>query len=407
MSKPLKIEHLGARGDGVAHDDQGKAHYFPFTAPGDTVDTSGEILSRGKVYQKPACIHFGICGGCALQHVSDDIYADWLGDRITQALAQHDLVAQMEAPHISKPGTRRRAAFQARFVQGRLVLGYSIERSNDVIDLQECPVLDPWLFSLLTPLRRFLQKYLKAKAAARLELTRTNTGCDLLLDMVLDDGDLQTRAALSTLAEELHLARLSLKRGEGAADVIVQRRLPFLRFGDVPVILPPGAFLQATVEGEAALVNAVLKGVSGAKSVADLFCGVGTFTFPLSQSAKVHAVEGWKPALDAMNAAGATTRGIALTHRDLFRRPFSAKELAAFDAVVFDPPRAGAKAQAEQLALSEVPVIVAVSCNPNTFARDAAELVQGGYALEWVKPVGQFLWSREVELVARFVRKSK
>lgn len=402
---PLIIAHLGARGDGVAIAADGKAVYVPFAAPGDHVSTEGEIIERGAHYKQPECPHFGACGGCALQHVDAQSYEVWLQDRIRQALHQHGLSCDILKPHISPPAARRRAAFQARWDKGQLHLGYSKPRSHDVIDLTACPVLKPELLQVLAPIKALLQKHLDRRASARLELTMTATGVDALLEAPFDATEAVFRQELSEFAENLRLCRFALRGADGLVDVIVQRRLPFIRLSDVPVVLPVGAFLQATEDGEKALVETVCEAVGAdAKRILDLFSGIGTFSFPLAAIGNVHAVEGWRDALDAMNQAGATQKAISFEHRDLFRRPMALKELNTYDAVVFDPPRAGAKAQAPILAQSMVQKVVAVSCNPNTFARDAEELVKGGFTLEWVKPIGQFLWSREVELVALFQR---
>lgn len=405
VEQGLIIDHLGARGDGVAHDGGGQTVYVPYTAPGDRVSLDGALLEKGPHHKQPECPHFGVCGGCALQHVDAETYGHWLQDRIDQALRQHGLSCEILDPHVSPPASRRRAAFQARFEGGTWVVGYSKPRSHDIIDLEACPVLKPQLFELLNPIKNLLKELLDRRYSARLELSWTVTGADLLIEAPLDAGEAGVRQTLSEFAEAHRLCRLALKADDGLVDVIVQRRLPFIRLGDVPVIMPVGAFLQATDDGEKALVDAVMRAVGpDAKRVLDLFSGLGTFSFPLSARANVHAVEGWRDALDAMVQAGATQKGISVEHRDLFRRPMTAKELSDFDAVVFDPPRAGAKAQAPLLAQSGVKHVVAVSCNPNTFARDAEELVNGDFTLKWVQPIGQFLWSKEVELVALFQR---
>ncbi|MGD8327051.1 MAG: class I SAM-dependent RNA methyltransferase [Sphingomonadales bacterium] len=398
------INHLGARGDGVGSDEAGTPYYFPFTAPGDEISLDGDILKHGPHHRDPECQHFGTCGGCALQHIDEALYRGWLKERLAQALSQHGISTEIREPHISAVGGRRRAALQARWQGGKIHLGYSKPRSHDVIDLEACPVLDPRLFKLIGPLRALLKKTLVHNAAARIEMTLAVTGIDLLIEAPLDMDDAMLRHDLSQFAEAQHLCRLAIKQTDGLIDVVVQRRLPFVRFGDVPVVLPVGAFLQATTDGERALVDTVVDAAKGSHNILDLFSGVGTFSFPLSVIAKTHAVEGWRDALDAMVQAGATQKGMSVEHRDLFRRPMTVKELKGYDTVVFDPPRAGAKAQAPLLAESSIKRIIAVSCNPNTFARDAENILAGGYQLNWVKPIGQFLWSREVELAALFTR---
>ncbi|MFZ5608019.1 MAG: class I SAM-dependent RNA methyltransferase [Pseudomonadota bacterium] len=401
----LRIDHLGARGDGVAHGADGAPHYVPFTAPGDEVRLAGgrvEILKPGAARVAPRCPHFGTCGGCALQHVDEATYRQWLVDRVAMALAQHGLACDIRAPAVSPPGSRRRAAWHARWQDGRLALGYAAWRSNRLVDLDACPVLAPPLLALIPPLRESLRRVLPARGSVRIAATLTPVGIDLVLEGIA--GDLATRQALAAFAGAQDLARLTLADGAGGMEDIYQARQPVVRMGKALVPLPPGGFIQATAQSEAALLAGVREGVGTARRVADLFAGLGTFAFPLGVEAKIHAVEGWKPAVDAVLAAGASQYAITVAHRDLFRRPLSAEELSPFEAVIFDPPRTGAMTQCAILASVAVPRVVAVSCNPNTFARDAALLVGGGYRLSWARPVGQFLWSREVELVALFSR---
>jgi 23S rRNA (uracil1939-C5)-methyltransferase len=304
---------------------------------------------------------------------------------------------------LSPPKSRRRASLRAVRRGGALALGFNAEGSHRIVDIVQCEVLAPALFDLIAPLRRLLEASVREGQGAGVTLTMTDSGVDLLLANVAADS-LKSIERLTGFAAQHDLARLSVE-GPGGVETVALARMPMLALGGVPVALPPAPFLQATREGEAALVAAVTTAVGGAKRIADLFCGLGTFALPLSARARLVAVDAAGPAVLALEAAARQVRRpIEAVHRDLFRRPLTAAELAGFDAVVFDPPRAGAEAQSVMLAASKVPVVVAVSCNPSTFARDAALLIAGGYRLERLWPVAQFRWSTHVELVARFVR---
>jgi 23S rRNA (uracil1939-C5)-methyltransferase len=387
------IVRLAARGDGVGE----SGRFYPLTAPGDCVPEAGEVRP-GPHRQAPPCRHFPECGGCQLQHVDDGAYAGFLRDRIASALAAQGIAAPNILPaHISPPNTRRRASLRAE--RGG-ALGFNAEASHRVVDMRECHILRPELFALVAPLRALLRR-LKPAATAGVRLTLADQGVDLLLEKVGAEG-LDAAEALGDFAREHRLARLALDDGYGAQTRWEPEPVT-ITLGGVPVPLPHGAFLQATAEGEAALVGAVRKGLSGARIVADLFAGLGTFA--LSIEGRVMAVEGARDAALALKAAaGRAQRLVFVDHRDLYRRPLDPSELDRFEAVVLDPPRAGAKEQAESLARSQVPRIAYVSCNPSTFARDVATLTEGGYRCEWIQPVGQFRWSTHVELAAAFSR---
>jgi 23S rRNA (uracil1939-C5)-methyltransferase len=346
----------------------------------------------------PPCRHFPECGGCQLQHVDDAAYADFLRDRIASALAAQGVPLPDILPaHISPPNSRRRASLRAE--RGG-ALGFNAEASHRVIDMRECHILRPELFALVHPLRALLRK-LKPSATGGVRLTLADQGVDLLLEKVEAEG-LAAAEALGDFAREHRLARLALDDGYGAQTHWEPDPVT-ITLGGVPVPLPHGAFLQATAEGEAALVGAVRQAVAEARIVADLFAGLGTFALALE--GRVLAVEGARDAALALKAAAARARRpVFVDHRDLYRRPLDLAELNRFEAVVLDPPRAGAKEQAALLAGAIVPRIAYVSCNPSTFARDAAVLTEGGYRFDWVKPVGQFRWSTHVELAAQFTR---
>ncbi len=304
---------------------------------------------------------------------------------------------------LSPARSRRRAALHAAKHNGRISLGFNARASHQIIDIAQCEVLTPELFALVAPLRLLLKAALKDGQGAGVTLTASDTGIDVLVANIAAER-LADIERLTDFAAAHDLARLSIEGPQGV-ETIAQARVPMLAMGGLPVALPPAPFLQATRQGEAALVAAVLAATNGAARVADLFCGLGTFALPLSLAAKVGAADAAGPAVAALSAAARQHgRNIQVLHRDLFRRPLTAADLAQFDAVVFDPPRAGAPAQAAALAASDVPVVVAVSCNPNTFARDAETLTKGGYALKKLWPVAQFRWSTQVELVAEFRR---
>lgn len=396
MSRVLR---LAARGDGVTED----GRHVALAAPGDEVDVAATILP-GPHHVAPPCRHFPRCGGCQLQHVDDAAYADFLADRVIGALAAHGIAPPPPRPaHLSPPRARRRAALRAERIGHRLVLGFSEEASHRIVDMAECHVLRPEIFALVAPLRAMLLPMIKRGRAAEARMTLADQGIDLLLAGVTAEG-LEASEAITAFAGAHKLARLAIDDGDGAQPWWEPEPVTVTLSGTA-VPLPAGAFLQATADGEAALVAAVREAVGDAGMVLDLFAGLGTFALPLATRAKVLAVEGARdPALALKGAAARAGRAVAVEHRDLFRRPLAASELDRFEAVVLDPPRAGAKEQMAALAGSKVKRIAYVSCNPATFARDVRMLAEAGWRLEWVKPVGQFRWSIHVELVAALAR---
>jgi 23S rRNA (uracil1939-C5)-methyltransferase len=394
-----QVVRLAARGDGVTSD----GRFVPGAVPGDRVAADGRV-EPGPHHVAPSCRHFGSCGGCQLQHVSEALLSDFARARCLEPLARVGLVPGQVMPvHVSPPLTRRRTTMRAVREGHAVRLGFNSEGAHRLVDLGECPVLAPPLFALVPSLRRLLAALLPDRGVAGIIATIVDGGVDLLLSNLSADR-LDDIEALTRFAEAERLVRLSVE-GPLGVETVVAAGTPAISFGGVPVVLPPGAFLQATADGEAALVAAVLAGTAGAARVADLFAGVGTFALPLSVGARVVAVDAAGPAVEALGrAARAAGRPVETQHRDLFRRPLDPAELARFDAVVFDPPRSGAIAQSEALARSDVPAVVAVSCNPATFARDAERLAAGGYRLETLWPVAQFRWSTHVELVGVFRR---
>ena len=389
MTEP--VVRIAARGDGVT----ASGRHVPFGVPGDTVSEDGTV-APGPHHQVPPCRHYPECGGCQLQHADDEAYCGYLRSRVETALAQHGLAAVMREPHLSPPNSRRRASLRAMKVGKGAVVGFNAAKSHRIVDLQECHILRHELFTLVAPLRALLGGLLQPKRTAEVQLTLIDQGVDLLIKGVAAEG-LAAIEALTSFAAGLRLARLSIDQGLGP-ETLYEPQPATATLSRVPVAFPIGGFLQATEDGEAALVGAVKEATDDAKDVADLFAGLGTFALAVGAA---YAAEASRDAAAALKRAAPST---SVEHRDLYRRPLDAGELERFDAVILDPPRAGAAEQAAALAASAVRRIAYVSCNPATFARDAKTLVDGGYALDWVRPVGQFRWSTHVELAAAFSR---
>jgi len=417
----VTIDSLGAQGDGVGALADGTPVFGPFSAPGDVVVAEVKTKNRNGISAElveittpspdraePPCAHFGTCGGCQLQFLKPDVYAAWVKDRAAMALAHHGFSADLVLdPVISSKASRRRLALKALKTVSGVLLGFNERQSHRLVDVTACPVARPELTALFGPIRDVLAATLEQAMHATVHMTLTATGVDLLIEapMALD---LAARERLVAFANAHDVGALHWQ-DQGFLDPVAIRRAPAMTLSGVHVPLPPASFIQATDEGEAALVKAVTKACKGLKRVADLFSGIGTFTFPLAREHQVLAVEGAKAALDALSSGAnmaADLKQVIPLHRDLYRRPLTAKELEAFEAVVFDPPRAGAKEQVAELATSSVKRVVAVSCNPNTFSRDARLLADGGYVLESVQPVDQFLWSPHLELVGVFSKEA-
>jgi 23S rRNA (uracil1939-C5)-methyltransferase len=406
----LVIERIGHRGDGVADGADG-AIYVPGTLPGESVEVESVpgqpdrrhllIIEKPSAQRiVPICPHFGVCGGCALQHWASAPYRAWKRGLVVEALAQAGIAAPI-ADLIDAHGEgRRRVVFHARRgTHNVLEVGFSAARAHQLIAIDRCPVLAKSLDGALNAAWAIAETLDATRKPLDIQVTATDAGLDV---DVRGSGPLTPKliAALARVAAGQNLARLT-RHGE----LIAQARPPTLRMGPASLVLPPAAFLQATAEGEAVLARLVLDACAGVKkSVADLFAGVGPFALRLADRVRVTAADEDEAALAALQRAAATTGGlkpIAVERRDLFKNPLVATELNRFDAVVFDPPRQGAMAQSRELAASDVPVIVAVSCNPATFARDMRQLIDGGYRLAEVTPVDQFRYSAHVEIVAR------
>lgn len=392
---------IAARGDGVT----ASGKHVPMAVPGDYIDADGQHVA-GPHRQNPPCRHFPRCGGCQLQHVDDDAYRRFLVDRVAGALGGQGMdVPPIRDPHLSPPRTRRRAVLKVQSLGRDVVLGFTEGRSHRIVDMKQCEVLHPALFALVAPVRDLMGKLLPRRGSGSVAMTLIDGGVDMLLTGISGEG-LEAHEALLDFASRHGLARLAIDSGDGPED----RWAPdpaTISLSGVPIAFPHGGFLQATADGEAALVAAVREAVCGAASVADLFSGLGTFSFALADHAPVQAVEAGRAAVMAQQiAANRHHKTIRCEHRDLYRRPLTVAELEAHQAVVLDPPRAGAEEQVRALAASRVPVIAYVSCNPVSFARDAAILAHGGYQIDWVQPVGQFRWSTHMELAARLSLRS-
>lgn len=404
----LSISRLGHLGDGIAETPEGPV-VIPGGLPGEVAEgevaggrmDAPRILSAAAARVAPPCPHAGACGGCRLQHAAEPFGTAWKEELVRSALAAQGLSARFLTPHVSPPGTRRRAVLAGLRRRSGVVVGFHGRASGTIVPVPECRVLHPALLAALPAAAAVTAAGASRRGELDLALTRSEAG----IDLAVTGGRSLTadlREALAAIAARHGLARLAW-----GGETLAQRTPPAQRFGAARVVPPPGAFLQATEEGEAALAAAVAAAVGPARRLADLFAGCGTFALRLAAAAEVHAVEADAPMLAAL-AAGARAapglRRVTTEARDLFRRPLLAEELAGLDAVVLDPPRAGAAAQAAELARSAVPVVAMVSCSPATFARDAATLAAAGFRLDWVQVVDQFRWSAHVELAARLVR---
>lgn len=396
ISEP--IIRLAAKGDGVS----ASGRHVSGAVPGDAVDESGTIMP-GPHHIAPVCRHFARCGGCQLQHADDMVLADFVRDRVVNAARGQGLEAGEVLPvHLSPPHTRRRAGLHGLRTAKGAVLGYREGGSHRVVDLAECPVLHPAMAALLAPLRRFVAAH-GPKGMVGIDLTLADQGVEANLANFPLEGLGPTEAALD-FARSQALARLTIDQGYGP-ETLWEPEPVTVTLSGVPVSLPPGSFLQATRDAEARMAADAAAWLGDARMMADLFAGLGTFAFALRQGRKVLAVEAERAAHLACKVAGAQSGESVLSlHRDLFRNPLQPAELNRFDAVLLDPPRAGARAQVAEIAASTLTRVLYVSCNPSSWARDAAMLAQAGFRLTKLRPVGQFRWSTHVELVSLFER---
>jgi len=415
MTETLTISRVGGQGDGIAETAAGPV-FAPLTLPGETVRgvvregrlEEVEIVTPSPERIAPVSPQYGDCGGCSLQHWAAQPYLDWKREQVRLALAREAIETEVAPTVAVAPGTRRRLALHARRgPDGRAILGFKARKSWRLVEITSCPVADPRLVAALPALARVADAFLEhPKSAPTLHVTLTLDGLDVDVTGVERRSggglsrDAQMRAIEASNAADL--ARLSL-----AGETLVMARQPRVQFGPAVVPVPPGGFLQAAPPAEQAMVDLAVAAVKGSKKIADLFCGAGTFTFPLAKIAPVVAADGSAPGIAALKAGFRTAKGIKPIEaqaRDLFRRPMAPYDLRGCDAIVLDPPRAGALEQTQQIAQTKATTVVYVSCNPVTFARDARVLLDAGLRLERVTPVDQFLWSAHVELVAVFRR---
>jgi 23S rRNA (uracil1939-C5)-methyltransferase len=407
MRRSVTIDRLGHQGDGIA---EGPL-FAPRTLPGEVVSgvPDGNTLTEIRVETpsvhrvQPPCRHYKSCGGCQLQHADDGFVADWKLDIVRHALAAQGLETELRPIHTSPPRSRRRATLAVRRTKKGAMAGFHGRASGVITEIPECHLLHPALIAAIPAAEALALTGASRKAPLAVTLTVSEIG----LDVLVRNGkplDSQLRIDLAGLVDRFKMARLVWDD-----ELIAMEQPPTQPFGPAHVCPPAGAFLQATKDGEAALLDGVREIVGDAGKIIDLFAGCGTFSLPLATRAEVHAVEGEDEMIRALDAGwrkAAGTKKVTSEVRDLFRRPVLPDELnpfgAAFDAAVIDPPRAGAEAQIAELAKAKTPIIAYVSCNPITFARDAKTLVSAGYTLNWVQTVDQFRWSAHTELVASF-----
>ena len=395
----ITITRLGHQGDGIA---EGPI-FVPRTLPGEVVDgvVEGDSLAKPKIVTpsenrvKAPCPVYATCGGCSVQHASDPFVAEWKTGIVRAALEARDLPTPLRNLHVSPVASRRRAKFSGKRTKSGAIVGFHGRGATQIADVARCLVVTPGLAGLVKPMEELVGRLGSRKAEIGLQVTELDNGFDLVVDGAKTPNPQETMD-LMIWARANGVQRLTVN-----GDMIGQEAVPTLG----ALLPPPGAFLQATEHGEAALVAAVSEALSDAKQVVDLFAGCGTFSLPAAQSADVHVVEGDAELTAAAEMAWRQAQGLhhmTFEARDLFRRPLMPDELRRFDAAIIDPPRAGAEAQIVELAQSAVPKIAAVSCNPVTFARDAAVMVAAGYRLDWVDVVDQFRWSHHVEIAASF-----
>ena len=410
----LNIDRIGGQGDGIADTPAGPV-FAPLTLPGETVRATVrdgragdiEIVEASPDRIAPVSPQYGDCGGCSLQHWAAGPYLDWKREQVRLALAREGIETEIEATVAVPAGTRRRLALHARRgPDGRVILGFKARKSWRLVEVSACPVADPRLVAAFPALTRVAETFLEhPKSAPTLHVTLTLTGLDVdVTGVERKSGGLSRDRQMQAIraANIADLARLSL-----AGETLAMMRQPTVMFGPATVPLPPGGFLQAVPEAEAAMTSRAVAAVKGAKKIADLFCGSGAFSFPLATVAPVLAADSSAAGIAALKGGLGTApglRSITAEARDLFRRPLTPHDLKGCDAIVFDPPRAGAADQTAQIVDTKAAVVVGVSCNPQTFARDARMLIDAGFVLERVTPIDQFLWSTHVELVGVFRR---
>ena len=416
----LKIESLGAGGDGVATSPEGMPVFVPLALPGERVAV--EINEgRGKLLRvvepsidrvKPVCAHFSQCGGCTLQHLRPETYRDWKREQLVSTLSARGLDVEALGVEVSvlvagSIGMRRRAVLSATRTKKSVMIGYFKRASHELVDINQCPVLSPDIVEAIPALRKLVRPLLSRRNVARLSILSTQGGLDIVIDEVEPLEQASMRVKLVELCEDLRVARLSV-----AGEMIIEKDRPYISFDGLKAVSPPGGFLQASEVIQDKMIAHILELVGARKGpkgrALDLYSGMGTFSLPLARKYKVLAVEYDKAALKALQHAIGLSDGlkpVEILERDLALMPLSALELRDYDVVLFDPPRSGARSQVAELAKSNVSQLIAISCSPASFARDARTLIDGGYELRSLTPFDQFLFSTHVELVGEFVKK--
>lgn len=414
-TETVTIDTLGAQGDGIFHASNGPV-YVPFSLPGETlaiarVKNHGTIMSYGETSPDriaPACRHFGpdgkggSCGGCSLQHMAKPAYNAFKRSLVVAALKSKGIDLPVGELIEAHPGERRRVVFAARRTEKELLIGYNQAESHHIVAIEECPIAAPGILASLDALKKIGNAAATTAEPFRMTVMETLSGLDVAIDGIKTLADKERRAITETALSMGSVARVSFN-----GEIVIEQRRPLIDMSGVNVAPPPGAFAQATVNAEEAMVRLTLAHIGKVKRAADLFAGVGTFALRLARIAQVHAVESDEKAIKALDHAARNAQGlkpVSVERRDLFRRPLMVSELKNFDALVFDPPRSGAEEQCKELARSAVKKIVAVSCNPLTLARDLSILRNGGYRVTSVTPIDQFLWTSHVEVVATLVK---
>ncbi|MCZ2158501.1 class I SAM-dependent RNA methyltransferase [Bartonella sp. 220] len=404
MNGNIIIDHMGMNGHGVVKTLHGLV-YVPFTLPGECAEITvhGKYATLRALKEKSSeridalCQHFGECGGCALQHWHPDVYREWKRQLVVDALKEYELDVVVSPLIECKPYSRRRMTLTASMTSQGLRVGFNRQFSHEIIALEECPVSRPELISKLADIRILCACLSGYAKRFHITITLVENGFDVALSGCVVHNE-SIRQKMVRIALSCGITRLSVE-----GEVLVEQEKPLIYFGDVSVVFPTGRFLQATFEAENMIGDIILTHFKKAKNALDLFSGVGTFTLRMAKKMNVHAVENDERALANLDSAArfaTDLKTVTCEKRDLFRRPLSVKELECFEYVVFDPPRAGAEQQVRELAKATVPRVVAISCNPITFARDLSLLVEGGYTIEKIIPIDQFLWSPHVEVVA-------
>ncbi|ARO22765.1 class I SAM-dependent RNA methyltransferase [Rhizobium sp. S9] len=414
-TETVTIEKLGAQGDGIASNAGGPV-YVPFSLPGEMVAIA-RVKSHGTIMsiaapspdrQEPPCRHFGpdgvngTCGGCTLQHLADGPYRAFKRQLVVDALKSKGLTPDVGEIVPAHPGERRRVVFAARRTEKDMLIGFNQAESHHIVAIEECPISSPGIVARLPAIKAIAASLATSAEPFRIAVLETLSGLDLAVDEIKKLSDPQRRKAIETVLGLRGIARVTLN-----GEILVEPAKPIIDFDGVEVSPPAGGFAQATKPAEEAMAALVLAHVGKAKRIADLFAGAGTFSLRLARIGRVHAVEAEATALAALDQAARKTQGlkpVSVEKRDLFRRPLMTQEFKPYDAVVFDPPRAGAEFQCRELARSAVKKIAAVSCNPLTLARDLAILVEGGYRITGVTPIDQFLWTSHVEVVATLAK---